>query len=184
MQTATAMAQTSLWNCIIWVRPRAQDEREYFLYLRDSFSYIWLKTYVVTPRLNRLLKRRFRWEVATYVFVQNWQKLFQLVTKHSFLSRALRNPLHTKGLGPEESAIKNSNKTLKSQKKKKKLYVCKISEKYWPICGQVLLTFKMVTDSQIGLGHIKRLFWDDMGQLTTMFFCWVCFDLCGLCQHS
>ena len=33
---------------------RAVDKREYLVIIRDNFCYFFLKTYVVTPHLNRL----------------------------------------------------------------------------------------------------------------------------------
>ena len=55
---------------------RALDEREYLvIIIRDSFCYFCIKTYVVTPHLNRL------------------EKLSVIIIKYSLLSRALNHVL-------------------------------------------------------------------------------------------
>ena len=35
---------------------RTLDKREYLMIIQDNFSYFSMKTYVVTPHLNRLVK--------------------------------------------------------------------------------------------------------------------------------
>ena len=70
-------------NC---VQVRALDKQEYLVIIRDNFCLVYIKTYVVTPHLNRLIETvQMRGHNICFR-----SKIRKIIIKYSLLSRALQ----------------------------------------------------------------------------------------------
>ena len=73
---------------------RALDKQEYLVIIRDNFCFFYIKTYVVTPHLNRL-NETVQMRGHNICFRS---KIRKIIIKYSLLSRALRYTLMNLGV--------------------------------------------------------------------------------------